>query len=289
MEGGKRKAGNPRGSADWAFREKGFPIQQKDSCQSGTTVNSLHRTLTAIAFALAGTLLPIVSAAQTPLPKVNIALDTARNPREVSSSLQILFILTVLSLAPALLIMLTSFTRIVIVLSFTRTAIGAQQVPPNAVLIGLALFLTFFTMAPIWSKVNHDAIGPYMHKQITFEQATEKGLAPLRAFMFKQTRENDIALFVKLSKGLRPRTPDDVPTHVLIPAFLISELKTAFTIGFVIYIPFLIVDMVVSVTLMSMGMMMLPPVMISLPFKILLFVLVDGWHLIARALALSFH
>lgn len=224
----------------------------------------------------------------TPIPKISIDVDTARSPQEVSAGLQILFVLTVLSLAPALLIMVTSFTRIIIVLSFTRSALGAQQVPPNAVLIGVGLFLTFFTMAPIWSNVNHNAIQPYMQNQIQFDTATDRALGPLRHFMFEQTREKDLALFVQLSKGPRPASPDDVPTHVLIPAFLISELKTAFTIGLVIYIPFLIIDMVVSVTLMSMGMMMLPPILVSLPFKILLFVLVDGWHLIARALALSF-
>ena len=227
--------------------------------------------------------------AQAAFPKINIGLESARSPEQVSNGLQVLFILTILSIAPALLIMLTSFTRIVIVLSFTRSALGAQQVPPNTVLIGLALFMTFFTMAPTWTRVNHDALQPYMQKTMSFEVATDKALDPLREFMFKQTREKDIALFVKLSKGTRPESRDEVPTHVLIPAFLISELKTAFTIGFVIYIPFLIIDMVVSVTLMSMGMMMLPPMMISLPCKILLFVLVDGWHLIVRALALSFH
>ena len=227
--------------------------------------------------------------AQMAFPKINIGLESAKTPQQVSGGLQLLLILTVLSIAPALLIMLTSFTRIVIVLSFTRSALGAQQVPPNTVLIGLALFLTFFTMAPTWSTINHDALQPYMHNSLSLEQATDKALGPLREFMFRQTREKDVALFVGLSKGARPKSPEDVPTHVLIPAFLISELKTAFTIGFVVYIPFLIIDMVVSVTLMSMGMMMLPPVMISLPCKILLFVLVDGWHLIVRALALSFH
>jgi len=236
-------------------------------------------------------LLSLASASwsQTLLPKVTVGLDQASTPQEVSSGLQILIILTILSIAPALLIMLTSFTRIVIVLSFTRSALGAQQVPPNSVLLGLALFLTFFTMAPTWSRINHEALQPYMQRTITFDEATQKALSPLRQFMLKQTRENDIALFVKLSKGPRPKNPGQVATHVLVPAFLTSELKTAFTIGFLIYIPFLIIDMVVSVTLMSMGMMMLPPMMISLPCKILLFVLVDGWHLIVRALALSFH
>ncbi|MCE5314752.1 MAG: flagellar type III secretion system pore protein FliP [Armatimonadota bacterium] len=223
------------------------------------------------------------------VPKIDIGVGSAKSPEEVSSSLQILFILTILSLAPALLIMLTSFTRIIIVLSFTRSALGSPQVPPNSVLIGLALFLTFFTMAPVWQQINSHALKPYMEHQITFQQATDSAAGPLRDFMLKQTRPKDIALFVNLSKAPRPQTRDDLQMHVLIPAFLISELKTAFTIGFVIFIPFLVIDMVVSVTLMSMGMMMLPPVMISLPFKILLFVLVDGWHLIVKSLALSFH
>ena len=250
----------------------------------------MRRSLAVSVLACALALVADAALAQTamPIPKINIGVDTARTPEEVSGSLQILFILTVLSLAPALLVMVTSFTRIIIVLSFTRSALGAQQVPPNAVLTGVALFMTFFTMAPIWSTVNHNAIQPYMQNQIQFDTATHRAIGPLREFMFEQTREKDLALFVQLSKVPRPANPSEVPTHVLIPAFLISELKTAFTIGLVIYIPFLIIDMVVSVTLMSMGMMMLPPVLISLPFKILLFVLVDGWHLIARALALSF-
>ena len=223
------------------------------------------------------------------IPKINIGMGKTNSPEDISASLQILFILTILSLAPALLIMLTSFTRIIIVLSFTRSALGSPQVPPNSVLIGLGLFLTFFTMAPIWQNINENALQPYTQHKITFQQATDRASGPLKEFMLKQTRPKDIALFVQMSKSARPKTKADLQMHVLIPAFLISELKTAFTIGFVIFVPFLIIDMVVSVTLMSMGMMMLPPVMISLPFKILLFVLVDGWHLIAQSLALSFH
>jgi flagellar biosynthetic protein FliP len=235
--------------------------------------------------------LPVICHAQSgvAVPKIDIGVGQAKSPEEVSSSLQILLILTVLSLAPALLVMVTSFTRIIIVLSFTRSALGSPQVPPNSVLIGLALFLTFFTMAPIWNQVNQNALQPYMAHRITFQQATDTAVGPLKDFMLRQARTKDVALFIGLSKGPRPKTKDELPMHVLIPAFLISELKTAFTIGFVIFVPFLVIDMVVSVTLMSMGMMMLPPVMISLPFKILLFVLVDGWHLIARSLALSFH
>lgn len=222
------------------------------------------------------------------IPKINIGVDSAKSPQEVSNSLQILFLLTILSLAPALLIMLTSFTRIIIVLSFTRSAIGSAQIPPNTVLIGLALFLTFFTMAPVLEDINTKAFQPYMKHSISFNTAVQNATRPLKTFMLKQTREKDIALFVSLSKGPRPKTVEDLKMQVLIPAFLISELKTAFTIGFVIFVPFLIIDMVVSVTLMSMSMMMLPPTVISLPFKILLFVLVDGWHLIARSIALSF-
>ncbi|NLN77798.1 MAG: flagellar type III secretion system pore protein FliP [Armatimonadetes bacterium] len=227
--------------------------------------------------------------AQVGMPNIQIGLGQAKGPEQVSSSIQILLILTVLSLAPALLIMLTSFTRIVIVLSFTRSALGSPQVPPNTVLIGLALFLTFFTMAPVLQSINTTSLQPYVKHQISFDQATDKACEPLKSFMLKQTRPKDLALFVSLSRAPRPHTKSDLSMTTLIPAFLISELKTAFTIGFVIFIPFLIIDMVVSVTLMSMGMMMLPPVLISLPFKILLFVLVDGWHLVARSLAMSFH
>lgn len=223
-----------------------------------------------------------------PVPKLDIGIGQAKNPEEVSGSLQILFILTILSLAPALLIMLTSFTRIVIVLSFTRSALGSPSVPPNSVLIGLALFMTFFTMAPVLQNINQNALQPYVHHQMSFETAANNAAMPLKDFMLRQTRQKDIALFVSLSHGPKPQTKADLKMHVLIPAFLISELKTSFTIGFVVFIPFLIIDMVVSVTLMSMGMMMLPPVLISLPFKILLFVLVDGWHLIARSLISSF-
>jgi len=236
-------------------------------------------------------LVAVAAHAQTEptLPKITIGVEKAKGPGDVSATLQILFVLTVLSLAPALLILTTSFVRIVIVLSFVRNALGTMQMPPNLVLIGLSLFLTFFVMAPAWKRVNDDALQPYLTGKIGYEEALRKGVKPLRQFMFKQTRDKDLALFIRLSKQSRPRTPDDVPTHVLIPAFVISELKTAFQIGFVIYVPFLIVDLVVASALMSMGMMMLPPVTISLPFKILLFVMVDGWHLIVKSLILSFH
>ncbi len=223
-----------------------------------------------------------------PLPALNIGLGEAKNPGEVSVLIQILFLLTVLSLAPAILIMMTSFTRLAIVFSFLRHAIGTQQMPPNQILIGLSLFLTFFIMTPVWQTVKTTAWDPYMKKSINQEQALEAAAKPVRAFMFKQTREKDLALFVNLAKIVKPKNTEDIPTMVLVPAFMISELKTAFQIGFVLFLPFLVIDLVVSSILLSMGMMMLPPVMISLPFKVLLFVLVDGWHLIVGSLVKSF-
>jgi len=243
-----------------------------------------------LAVAAACLLASTAAHAQAPIaPKLTIGLEQAKGAGDVSVSIQVLILLTVLSLAPAILLMLTSFTRIVIVLSFARSALGTQQVPPNPVLMGLALFLTAFTMAPVWDKVNAQAVQPYLAHQITYKAAMERAAAPVRDFMFRQTREKDLSLFVYLSGKPRPATPADVPTGVLVPAFMISELKTAFIMGFLIFIPFLIVDAVVSVVLMSMGMMMVPPTIFSLPFKILLFVMVDGWHLISRSLALSFH
>lgn len=233
---------------------------------------------------------PVASAAPfIPIPNVNVGVEAANNPKDVALSLQILLTLTVLSLAPSILIMMTSFTRIIVVLSFLRGALATQQMPPNQVLVGLALFLTFFTMSPYIDQVNKQALQPYLAGSITQEAAMDQALKPMRQFMFKQTRENDLALFVNLSEADRPNTPDDIPTTTLIPAFVISELKTAFQIGFLIYIPFIVIDMVVASTLMSMGMMMVPPVMISLPFKLLLFILVDGWHLIIRSLITSFN
>lgn len=231
----------------------------------------------------------IQAAPLIPLPNVNIGVEAANNPKDVALSLQVLFTLTVLTLAPSILIMMTSFTRIIVVLSFVRSALATQQMPPNQVLVGLALFLTFFTMSPYVEQVNTNAIQPYVAGTISQDSALSAGLKPMREFMLKQTRENDLALFVNLSETPRPNSPEDIPTTTLIPAFVISELKTAFQIGFLIYIPFIVIDMVVASTLMSMGMMMVPPVMISLPFKILLFILVDGWHLIIRSLITSFH
>lgn len=208
---------------------------------------------------------------------------------QTSAVMQILGLLTVLSLAPAMLIMVTSFTRIVIVLSFLRQALGTQQVPPNQVLISLALFLTFFVMTPVWQSVYGDALQPLFAEQITQEEALKRGLTPIRAFMLKQVRDKDLALFIDLAKLPKPKSVEDVPTHVIIPSFILSELRIAFQIGFLVYIPFLIVDMVVASVLMSMGMMLLPPVMISLPFKLILFVLADGWYLIVGSMVRSFH
>jgi len=242
----------------------------------------------AIVLALTAVWCSSVSADPLPIPKIGLDIDTADNPEEVALSMQILFLLTILSLAPSILIMLTCFTRIIIVLSFTRNALGTQQMPPNQVLIGLALFLTFFIMSPVITEINETAFRPYTNGEITQEAAIEKAMVPVRNFMFKYTREKDLALFIKLGEVKQPLTKDEIPTSALIPAFIISELKTAFEIGFFLYIPFLMIDMVVSSTLMSMGMMMLPPIMISLPFKILLFVMVDGWNLIVRSLILGF-
>ncbi|HWR40418.1 MAG TPA: flagellar type III secretion system pore protein FliP [Patescibacteria group bacterium] len=241
--------------------------------------------------ALLGVAIPaVVSAAPLlPVPNVNIGVEAANSPQDVALSMQVLFLLTVLTLAPSILIMMTSFTRIIVVLSFLRSALATQQMPPNQVLVGLALFLTFFTMSPYWEQTNKTALQPYLAGTISQEAAMTEGLKPIREFMFKQTRENDLALFVNISEAPRPNSQEEVPTTVLIPAFIISELKTAFQIGFLIYIPFIVIDMVVASTLMAMGMMMVPPVMISLPFKILLFILVDGWHLVIRSLMTSFY
>jgi flagellar biosynthesis protein FliP len=234
-------------------------------------------------------LVPALSqAAAVPIPKLELGVTAAKNPREVATSLQILFLLTILTLAPALLILTTSFTRIVVVLSFLRQAMGTQQIPSNQVMLGLSLFLTFYTMSPVFTRMNQEAIQPYMANHLEQGPALEKALEPLRELVFRHTREKDLALFIYYSKTARPRTPVDVPTLVLIPAYVLSELKTGFEMGFIIYIPFLIIDMVVASTLMSMGMLMLPPVTISLPFKILLFILIDGWNLIVRSLVSSF-
>ena len=226
--------------------------------------------------------------AQVTLPNIQLGFKSTSNPQETVSAIKIIMMLTVLTLAPAILIMMTAFTRIIIVLSFVRQALGTQQMPPNQLLVGLALFLTFFVMQPFFNKINQDALQPYLNNQISQEVAVDKALAPIRVFMFHQTRATDLTLFIKLSKMDTPKTRADVPTTVLIPAFVLSELKTAFQIGFIVYLPFLVIDMVAASVLMAMGMMMLPPVVISLPFKIMLFVLVDGWTLLVGSLVKSF-
>lgn len=238
------------------------------------------------------TLLPRISlAAAEPLglPKVSLTLGGEGGPQGISTAIQILLLLTVITLAPAILLMMTSFTRLVIVFSLLRQALGVQQAPPNQVVIGLSLFLTFFIMSPALNSINEKALKPYMQGAITQESALTNAIDPLRDFMLRNTREKDIDLFIKLSKAQTPKTRADIPTLTLIPAFVISELKSAFQIGFLIYVPFLVIDMVVASVLMSMGMMMLPPVMISMPFKLMLFVLVDGWYLLVGSLVQSFH
>lgn len=210
------------------------------------------------------------------------------DPTNVSTSVKLLLLLTVLSLAPSILILMTSFARIIIVLSFTRTALATNTMPPNQVLIGLALFLTFFIMAPTFQQVNDQALQPLFNEEIGIEEAYDRASAPFKEFMAKHTRQEDLELFMNYSQAERPETIQDIPLTMLVPAFALSEIKTAFQIGFMIFIPFLVIDMVVASVLMSMGMMMLPPVMISLPFKILLFVLVDGWYLVVKSLLQSF-
>jgi len=228
------------------------------------------------------------SLAQVTLPNVSLGFKTTENPAEVVSAIKVVLMMTVLTLAPAILIMMTSFTRIIIVLSFLRQAIGVQQMPPNQLLVGLALFLTFFIMGPSFTQMNQNGIQPYLAGKINQDQAVDETLAPLRKFMFGQTRPQDLSLFVRLSKINTPKTLADVPTMVLVPSFVISELKTSFQIGFIIFLPFLVIDMVAASVLMAMGMMMLPPVVISLPLKVMLFVLVDGWSLIIGSMVSSF-
>jgi flagellar biosynthesis protein FliP len=223
-----------------------------------------------------------------PLPSIQVGIEGAERPEQVSVLLQILLLLTVLSLAPAILIMMTSFTRLAVVFSLVRHALGTQQMPPNQILIGLALLLTFFLMAPVYERINAEALQPYLAEELTEEAALGKALVPIREFMLKQTRKKDIALFINISDAEKPREYEDIPTTVLVSAFVISELKTAFSIGFLIYIPFLVIDMVVASVLLSMGMMMLPPFMVSLPFKMMLFVLTDGWYLLVGSMVKSF-
>jgi len=228
------------------------------------------------------------SAAPTPLPKVTIGVDQTTNPDELVPALQILFLLTVLSLAPSILVLMTSFTRIVIVFYFLRQSLSTQSVPSNQILIGLALFLTFFIMRPVINEVNEKALQPYLNKEVTQQVAFAEAVKPIRTFMLKHVEEKDLQLFVDMQGIAEVQGPDDIPISSLIPAFIISELTKAFKIGFLLYLPMLLIDLVVGSILLSMGMMMLPPVMISMPFKILLFVLVDGWYLLVESLVKGF-
>lgn len=224
-----------------------------------------------------------------PIPKVTFGIEKATEPQDIAVTLQIVALLTILSLAPSIVVMMTGFVRIVVVLNFVKKALGTTEAPPNQMLMGLALFLTFFVMAPTFNRINDEALQPYMKKEIDYQQGIEKAIKPLREFMLRQTGEKELALFVRATKQGNPKTVDDLSLSIVIPAFVLSELKTAFIIGFLIYIPFLVIDMAVASILMSMGMMMLPPVMISMPFKLILFVMVDGWTLIVQQLILSFH
>lgn len=218
------------------------------------------------------------------LPGVNLSLGTSTSPKSVNGTLQIIFLLTILSIAPAILILMTCFTRVIVVLSFVRSALSLQSSPPNQVLIGLALFITFFVMQPTFHQANVQALQPYLQGKMSQSVALQKAELPFKVFMSKQTRPQDLQLFLDYRHLPKPKNVADIPFTALVPAYTISELKTAFQIGFMIYLPFLVIDLVVSTTLMSMGMMMLPPVTISMPFKILLFVMVDGWHLIVQSL-----
>ncbi|MBX3006700.1 MAG: flagellar type III secretion system pore protein FliP [Melioribacteraceae bacterium] len=229
-----------------------------------------------------------VSAQTIPIPKIDLNIGAAQNGQDVSVTLQILLLMTVLSLAPSIVIMTTSYLRIIIVFHFLKSALGTQQVPPSQLLAGVALFITFFIMAPTWNQVNENALKPLMDNKITVQQAYDQGIEPIREFMFKNTREEDLELFLGMAKLEKPSNRNEVPSYVLIPAFVLSELRAGFIMGFFMFIPFIMVDLIISSILMSMGMMMMPPMMISLPFKILLFILVDGWNLIVGSLVRSF-
>ncbi len=228
------------------------------------------------------------------IPDISLQINGSENPRDLSNSIEMLILFTVLTLLPSILIMMTSFTRIIVILSFLKNAMGVQQAIPSQVIVGLSLFLTFFIMAPVGNEVYSQALRPYFDNEISQEEAFETAMIPVREFMMKQTREKDIKLFMDLSKNqelinVEDITLEDIPNTVIIPAFIISELKTGFQVGFLLFIPFVVIDMVVASTLMSMGMMMLPPMMISLPFKILLFVLVDGWDMVIKSIIIGFN
>lgn len=262
------------------------PVQVGRDCM--TRPESRWRAVPLVGLVLAFFCIPAL-AADIRLPGMDITLGADAGRTEVAAAMRILLGLTVLSLAPAILVVMTSFTRIIIVLAILRQALGMQQTPPNTVLISLALFLTVFNMLPVFNTIDQQAFTPFMQGNVDSNKALSAGLEPLRQFMIRQTREQDLALMLELSKSKRPETMADVSTVALIPAFMLSELKTAFQIGFVIFLPFLLVDIVVASILMSMGMLMVPPMMISLPIKILMFVLIDGWSLVVHSLLASFH
>jgi len=231
---------------------------------------------------------PDYSSAQSVFPKISVGVEESTNPSDFVLTLQIVFLLTILSLAPSILIMMTSFTRLIIVFHFLRNALATQTVPSNQILIGLALFITFFIMKPVLVQINETAFQPYISEEITQREALEKAEKPIKAFMLRQTREKDIQLFINMRGEGQPASLEELPLSIVIPSFIISELKTAFQIGFLLYLPMLLIDIIIASILLSMGMMMLPPIMISMPFKILLFVLVDGWYLIVESIVRGF-
>ncbi|MBN2289580.1 MAG: flagellar type III secretion system pore protein FliP [Candidatus Glassbacteria bacterium] len=232
---------------------------------------------------------PAAPGAGTIFPSVNIGVGRSAEPEDLVITLQLLFLMTLLALAPSILIMMTCFTRIVVVFHFLRQALGTQGMPANQLLVGLALFLTLYIMSPVWTEINDLALQPYLRHEITQAEAFDRGIKPIRGFMLNQVREKDLSLFVFMSKMDKPATVEEIPTLVIIPAFIISELRLAFTIGFLLYLPFIMIDMIVSSVLLSMGMLMLPPIIISLPFKVLLFVMVDGWYLLVSSLMRTFN
>jgi len=253
------------------------------------TRSVIARKLRLFVIVLAVVLVLAANAGGQGLPRISVGVEPSDSPADLSVTLQIVLLLTVLSLAPSIVIMMTSFTRIVVSLSFLKNALGQQQVPPSQLMIGLSLILTFFIMAPTAEQVYRDGVKPYMDGVKTKEQALSDGIKPVQQFMLRQVREKDLGLFVKLSGMPKPQNAAELPLRVILPAFVISELRLAFQIGFVLFISFFIIDMVVASVLMSMGMLMLPPIMVAMPFKLLLFVLVDGWYLVVRSLVESFH
>jgi len=264
-----------------AQRTKDFTVFSEKRCKS--LKNRILPAFTLVVFAS-----PFISTVWAQIPKLTLSVADTNKPSDVATALQVLFLITILALAPSILVMVTSFVRIIIVLSFLRRALGTQTMPPDQIMVGLGLFLTFFVMMPVIKDINDKAIQPYLGEKIEWKEALSLAGKPVRDFMLRQVNEKDVALFVRIAKMPPPRNVDDLPYEVVIPAFITSELKTGFIIGFILYIPFLVIDMIVASVLLSMGMMMLPPVMISMPFKIILFVLVDGWHLIVRQLVTSF-